>query len=130
MTITAVYCEECDNQINDEQPNYCPECGAENPWEERPVYDMDDVDFPVIVEIEHYNDNHGLWREFCQTVFDVYELKGSDIANMPDNLPSMKYNVVYYYMVVGREDIEGPFLEESEARKAKSEMKQNSGGCE
>jgi hypothetical protein len=76
---------------------------------------MDDVDFPVIVEVEHYNDDHGLWRTFCDQVFGYPGLKGSDIANVPDGFPSMKYNVVRYYMVVFRDDLEGPFLEKEKA---------------
>jgi len=118
---TKTICEECEKEA-EEETKFCPECGAENPWEEVPRYDMEEVDFPVIVEIEHYNDDHGLWRDFCQKVFGWPELKGSDIANVPDNLPSMKYNVVSYYMVVGREDIKGPFLEKSEARQAKEKL--------
>lgn len=119
--VTETVCKECEKPV-EEETSFCSDCGAEDPWIERPKYDMSEVDFPVIVEIEHYNDNHGLWRDFCEKVFGGPELKGSDIANVPDNLPSMKYNVVSYYMVVGRDDIEGPFLEKSEARKASEEM--------
>ena len=78
---------------------------------------MEDVDFPVVLEVEHYNDDHGLWRDFCQQEFGYPDLKGSDIANMPEEFPSMKYNVIHYYMVVFRDRIEGPFLEKSQARK-------------
>lgn len=65
---------------------------------------------------EHYKDNHGLWRDFCQQVFGYPELTGEDIANVPDSLPSMKYNVIHYYQVVFEDEIEGPFLDKDKAR--------------
>lgn len=113
---TRTYCENCGKEPMSTPSTYCPDCGSEEPWVTEPKYDMDDVDFPVIVEREHYDDDYGLWRDFCRQVFGAAELQGSDIANMPDSLPRMKYCVPTTCWVVYRDSIEGPFLEKSEAR--------------
>jgi len=110
----TTYCENCDHEASSTS-EYCPSCGAEDPWVTEPQYDMDDVDFPVIVEREHYDDNYGLWRDFCGQTFGAYELHGSDIANVPDNLPSMKYCVPTTYWVVYEDKVDGPYLESFKA---------------
>jgi len=114
---TVTYCENCEHEASSSS-EYCPSCGEESPWVSEPKYDMDDIDFPVIVEREHYDDDYGLWRDFCSKTFGVYELNESDIANFPDSLPRMKYCIPTTYWVVYRDDIDGPYLERSEARES------------
>jgi len=113
---TQAVCTEC-GTVNDDQPTYCPNCGAEEPWEEEYQYDMDDVEFPVIVSWEMYNDNYEMWRQFCYEVFGG-PLKEEDIANMPSGFPRMKYMCPMLYFKVTRSSVEGPFLSEKEAKEA------------
>jgi len=114
---TETVCTECGN-ITQSRGEYCSSCGAEDSWEEQPQYDFEDVDFPVIVEYEVYEDNYGLWDRFCRQVFDEYGITGEDIANVPGQFPRMKYTVFTTYWKVTESDIEGPFLDEQEARDA------------
>jgi len=86
-----------------------------------PKYDMDDIDFPVIVEREHYDDNYGLWRDFCRQTFGAVELNSSDIANVPDSLPRMKYCVPTTYWVVYEDGIDGAYHDQIEAEKSINE---------
>jgi len=79
---------------------------------------MDDVDFPVIVERKHYDDNYGLWRDFCRQTFGAAELHGSDIANVSDSLPQMKYCVPTTYWVVYEDRVDGAFPDRSSARES------------
>lgn len=59
---------------------------------------------------EVYADDHELWREFCAAYFDAHELSGSDIANLPDEFPSMKYaSATFWYVVTEDLDLKGPF---------------------
>jgi len=114
---TVTYCEDCDYEASSTS-EFCPSCGVEDPWVSEPKFDMNDVDFPVIVEREHYDDNYGLWRDFCGKVFGAYELTESEIANVPDSFPSMKYCVPTTYWVVYEDRIDGPFLDRSTARES------------
>ena len=113
---TQAVCTEC-GTVNDDQPTYCPNCGAEEPWEEEYKYDMDDVNFPVIVSWEMYNDNYEMWRQFCYEAFGA-RLEEEDIANMPSGFPQMKYMCPKLYFKVTRFSVEGPFLSEKEAKEA------------
>jgi hypothetical protein len=122
MVATLTQCEDCGEQDSN-QTKYCPNCGAgPDPWEEVAEYDFErDVELPLIFDSEVYNDDYGLWRDFCSAAFDVYELRGDDIANFP-NLPKMKYQtfLVYYklHKKAGRYKLEGPFLNKEDARNA------------
>jgi len=78
---------------------------------------MDGVEFPVVVEREHYSDGYELWDDFCAEVFGT-RVKGSQVANMPDTLPRMKYCVSTTYWKVTKTDVKGPFLERSDAQDA------------
>jgi len=112
---TETVCTECGN-ITQSRDEYCSSCGAEDPWEEEPLYDFEDVDFPVIIEYEVYDDHHEMWNRFCSQVFGAYNLTSSDIANASRQFPRMKYTVFHTYWKVTESDIEGPFLDEQEAR--------------
>jgi len=112
-----VLCDEC-GANGSQSTDYCPHCGAEDPWVKEPKFNMDDVEFPVIVEREHYDDNYGLWRDFCYQVFGVHELKSSQIANVPDGLPRMKYCCPSTYWKITENDVDGPYLSRKEAREA------------
>lgn len=116
-------CGECGAQPVDgnSRQKYCSECGAgPDPWEREPEYDFErDVSLPFIFSDEQYNDDHGLWREFCHQAFGAHELRGSHIANLPDGLPKMKYNVfTVYYKLDEDLELHGPFLDKQEARDA------------
>lgn len=112
MTVTETVCTGCGRQTTVES-DYCPDCGAEDPWEEQPRYEFDEEDLPIVVEFEVYDDNHSLWRDFCNQYFGKYELRGSDIVGLPDDFPRMKYCTFSVYFKITEElELEGPFLEE------------------
>lgn len=116
--LTETLCEECEFSPTSKTP-CCPVCGEEDPWTEEVKYDFDDVELPITFSVEHYDDNHEMWRDFVEAIFGVYELRGSDIANLPDELPSMGYCVVdFYYKLTEDLELKGPFLEKEEARDA------------
>jgi hypothetical protein len=115
--VTEVVCSECGNKSAGTD-NFCGVCGAEDPWVEQAKYDMDDVDFPVIVEYEVYDDHGEMWNRFCAQLFDVYDLKGSQIANVPSSLPRMKYTAFSVYYKITKSERKGPFLSKQEAREA------------
>lgn len=116
MTKMETYCTECGATPRKTTP-HCSNCGSEDPWEERAAYQFDEEDLPLIVSHEFYNDTYGLWRSFVADYFGVYELNGSDIAGIPGGFPDMKYCVVeVYYVVTESCELEGPFLDRSEAR--------------
>jgi len=111
---TQSVCTECGN-VDASEPSYCPECGAEDPWEQEYKYDMEEVDFPVIVHKEMYYDNYELWDSFCYEVFND-RVRGEDVAHVSESFPQMKYCIVDTYWKVTKGKIEGPFFEQSEAR--------------
>lgn len=113
---TTVSCAECDHRGN-VTDNYCPSCGTEDPWEERPLHDFDDVDLPVIFEVNIHDDNFGLWNAFCEEVFGT-RVYGSDVANLPDDLPRMKYyDVSVYWKLTQDLELLGPCSTKRKARK-------------
>jgi len=115
---TETYCMECDNVVRDES-TFCPECGAEDPWDKRPMYEFDEDDLPTVISYESYNDTYKLWNNFCKQHFGNYELKGDDVAGLPEQFPSLKYCVFEVYFVVTKSyEMEGPFLTRKEAREA------------
>jgi hypothetical protein len=116
--IVTTRCESCGNQT-DERHEHCSVCGEQDPWVSEPKYDFDDVDFPVVIEREHYDDHYGMWRTFCAAALGQYELDESQIANVPSGFPRMKYCVVQtYWKVTADYELKGPFLDEQEAREA------------
>lgn len=118
MPVTETYCTECEHTPADETA-YCPECGAEDPWDDRPMYQFDEDDFPYVFSYEVYNDNYGLWRAFCQQYWGNPELTGGDVENLPDGFPKLKYNVFeVHYAITEDYDLEGPFLDKQDARTA------------
>ena len=116
MTITETYCTDCGKVVQTET-NHCPECGAEDPWKERPAYEFDPDRLPFIIEYEVYNDTYNLWRKFCSQYFGAYELNGGDVSGIPEQFPDMKYCVFTVYFVITESyDLEGPFLDKENAR--------------
>jgi len=116
MTIKEKLCTECGNK-QEQSSDYCPSCGTENPWVIQDVYDMDDVDFPLITEYSVYDDHGELWNEFCREAFGT-RLSESDIANIPRRFPRMEYCIFDVYFVVYKSEIDGPFMTEKKARES------------
>jgi hypothetical protein len=115
MTVTDKVCSEC-GETNSSSPNYCPNCGSENPWETEARYEFDEGDLPVIFETSMTDDFWELWYDFTQSYFG-YRLDEEDVADLPDNFPRMKYRYIDVYWVLTEElEIEGPFCNRSEAR--------------
>ncbi len=115
MTITEIVCTECDESPAEETP-HCPNCGAEDPWEEQPTYEFNDDDLPIIFSYELYNDTYGLWRAFCHEYFGS-SVKGKNVANLPSSFPRMKYcTTMLYFKVTESYNLEGPYLTKEEAR--------------
>ena len=115
---TETLCTECGHQPDNEPPNFCPECGNDE-WKSRAKYDFErDVDLPFVFSMEVYSDDYELWREFCYSAFDA-NLKGKNIANLPNNFPRMKYcTPLLYFKLTEDLDLEGPYLSKQEARDA------------
>jgi hypothetical protein len=113
-------CEDCSSLATSE-PNYCPDCGAgPDPWqEEARNYFERDVDLPMIIEDERYDDDYGLWREFCQQAFGHRGLKESTIKNMPDGFPRMKHCTIRVYWKLTEDyNLKGPYMNKQDARNA------------
>ena len=117
MPITETVCEECGKKPGRHKTKYCPDCGTEEPWKEQNAYEFDEDDLPIVFSYEVYDDNHELWREFCSYYFDAHDLKGSDIANLPEDFPPLKYCCPMLWFVITEDlDRKGPFLSEEAAR--------------
>lgn len=115
---TRTYCDACGDEPHG-LSEYCPSCGAEDPWVEEPKYDFEDVDLPLVFGMEHYNDTYGLWKNFTAEAFGVYDVDSGDIANLGVDPRDMKYaTTMVYYKVDENCNVHGPFLEKSEAREA------------
>lgn len=119
MAETETVCGECETSISGTDINYCPVCGAgPDPLVEKNKYDFNDVDLPIIFSQEQYNDHYRLWDSFCDEAFGE-RLHGGDIANVPEDMPRMKYNVFSVYYKLDEDlEIHGPFLSEKEAHDA------------
>lgn len=116
MTQMETYCTECERVSSATTP-HCPDCGAEDPWDERPAYEFNEDDLPFVFSYEVYEDNWKLWRSFCEQYFGSYELKGSDVAGLSEEFPKLKYCVFdVHYVVTEGYELEGPFLSEEDAR--------------
>jgi hypothetical protein len=114
---TETVCGDCGHRP-DEPNDYCPECGAEGPWEVQYLYDWKDVDLPVVFSFEHYNDTYGLWHEFTTAVFGT-RLGSDEIAHCPGIQRDMKYCVVQtYWKLTENLKVKGPFLDKKEAKEA------------
>lgn len=115
--VTTLYCDSC-GKVTEAGPQYCPSCGVEDPWVEEYAYDFDNVEFPIIIEWEHYNDRWEMWKKFTFHVFGEYELTSDDVVNEPPVASEMKYAVFPSYWKVTENEIKGPFLDKQEAREA------------
>lgn len=118
MTATRTICDSCGHKPRKET-DHCPSCGTKEPWVLENTHDFEDVELPLVFSIEHYNDTYGLWKSFTESAFGAYNIQGSQIANVPDGLPKMKYCIVEVYFKLTEDyELEGPFLERKEAREA------------
>ena len=92
----------------------CVECEqiVENPKENEdgdPVHEkcytktLDDIDLPVWIKIESYQDNYELWRAF---------VRETGVDEIRDDLKGeMKYSVFYVWYKVTEDSVEGPYDE-------------------
>ena len=116
MPLQETTCDECGHTPPGEPSPYCPECGAEDPWTERPAYTFDNEDLPIVFSHEVYQDNYELWRSFCQQYFGTGDLTGSDIAGLPDDFPQLECCIVtLYWTITDSLTVEGPFLDRAAA---------------
>lgn len=118
MVVKKTVCSECDTE-NNNQPNYCPDCGAEDPWITVPEYRFDTDDLPYVFESSFSDDNGELWEDFCLAYFGECGIRGDDVEGLPDEFPRMKYRFLTVYWAIDQEfEIHGPFMSKSKARKA------------
>lgn len=120
MSETLLVCSGCEHET-DQETDYCPNCGAgPDPWEDRPQYDFErDVSLPLVFSSEVYDDNYELWRDFCCAAFGHGDIVSNEIANFPDGMPRMKYQVLtVYYKLDESLELHGPHLTERAAREA------------
>jgi len=112
---TKTVCSECGTESN-QFSNYCSVCGSgPEPWTDEYEADFADVELPVVFETNEYNDN--LWYAFSEQVFGG-RYSGSDVANLPDMFPRMKYcDMTLYWKLTEDLELEGPFLNRVEALK-------------
>lgn len=121
MPATEHACSSCD-YVPSRQSAYCPECGAEDPWEERVLYDMSEVSLPVVFPVRVTRYEPILWEAFCEEVFGA-RLDRADVANVPKSIPKMPELHFETYWVMREDDGPlGPFANRSDARAAVSEM--------
>lgn len=81
---------------------YCPDCGSD--FDEGVTLQWDDIEFPVWVEMESYNDHWELWDTFR---WDVNYYDGDRNRSAPSD---MKYTVFsVYYKVEEDGSVEGPY---------------------
>jgi len=114
-------CTECGHETRSGTP-HCAECGAADPWEERPAFEFDPQDLPIVFSYEVYDDGNGLWEAFCEAYFGTPELTGSDIAGIPDAFPKLEYCMAdLWFRITEDYDVEGPFLSRSAARAGEEE---------
>jgi len=114
MTDTDTRCPECgwrdglevNKTVNDndvvEDGLYCPDCGTE--FGEDTVLQWDDLEFPVWIEWESYNDNWNFMREFYRRT-GLY--KGDYDGAVTDE---MKYTIFCVWFRVDEDgSVVGPF---------------------
>ena len=118
--ITETVCTSCGHTTERAAPSrFCPHCGEETPWEERPAHVFDEDDLPFVFSHQVYDDHSELWRSFCSQYFGVAEVTGTDVAGLPEDFPQLQYCVVdLWYRITPSHELEGPFLSQQEARNA------------
>lgn len=115
MTEMETFCTSCDETATSTTP-HCPECGAEDPWDDRPKYEFDEEDLPHMFRQELFGGDWGVWNAFCESYFGWGDLTGNDIAGLPDDLPSMHGpRIQVFYVLTPGLELEGPFNERVEA---------------
>jgi len=73
------------------------------------VTEFDELDFPVILSQEFYDDDWALWRAWKRE---------TGVEDVPDDFPPLKYSHAEVYWAVYRDRVEGPYLSKSSAKKA------------
>jgi len=91
---TTISTDEQDDHTVDEKL-YCKTCIGPTAWESQ--------DFPLWIEVEHYNDNYQLGRA-------VEHKTGIDIEDIPI-ARDLKYCVVHTYWKITENGVEGPYNE-------------------
>ena len=115
MTATHTECGDCGTRLM-EEPNFCPECGAEEPAVETETYSIDEDSLPTVIESSVYRDNWELWYEFTEQLFGHRVESGE--ANVESVDPrDFKYSVFEVYWAVDTSgEIHGPFQSVGDAR--------------
>lgn len=116
--LTEVVCENCEH-YPEEETNFCPECGEEEPWIERNKYEFDEDDLPIVFEHTFNQAGGQMWDSFAKHYFDAPPgLKGTQVADFPSiKFPRMKKARVHvWYIVTEDYDLEGPYMTEEKAR--------------
>lgn len=118
MTLFETYCTDCGKTVQDET-DHCPNCGAADPWDERPAHKFSDDDLPLVFSHEIYQDHGELWRSFASDYFGSAEVTEIQAAGIPDEFPRLEYCIFdIYYVVTEGLELQGPFLQRSAAREA------------
>jgi len=98
-----------------EEPNFCPECGAEEPAVETETYVIDD-ELPTVIESSVYRDNWELWREFTEELFG-HRVESDEVVTSKVDPRDFKYSVFEVYWAVDESgEVHGPFQSVGEAR--------------
>lgn len=116
--LTETVCENCEHRP-EEESNFCPECGEEDPWIERNKFEFDEEDLPVVFEHTFNQADGEIWNSFSREYFDAPPgLKNGHIANFPaKKFPRMKKARVHVWYIVTEDfDLKGPFMTEDEAQ--------------
>lgn len=118
MTEMEIYCTECEHVTQSETP-FCSNCGAEDPWDERPRYRFDAKDFPTVFRYEPHDPKWDLWRAFCSHYFGYPDLTAADVGGTPEGFPRLKYtNLQVWYGITNDYEVVGPFLDDTAAWEA------------
>lgn len=94
--------EVVDNEVR-EDGLYCPDC--DTTFKDDTTLQWDDIDFPVWVEVEHYDDDYGLLRSF---EYQTGLYRGDH--NGAPGYGDMKYCVFCVWFKVEEDgSVEGPY---------------------
>ena len=101
-----------------EEPNFCPECGAEEPAVEKDTYVINDEKLPAIIESSVYRDNWELWHEFTESLFG-HSVESNEAVVRAVDPRDFKYSVFEVYWKVDESgEVHGPFHSKKEANEA------------
>lgn len=99
--------EVVENEVR-EGGTYCPDCQSN--FKETEVLQWDEIDFPVWLSYESYDDGFGLLRDFEHKT----GLHRGDYDGMP-NVRNFKYTVFHVYFKIEEDgSISGPYAEKGD----------------